>query len=271
MRNSNVALLTDFGLEDIYPGVMKGVINSVNPGANIIDLTHSVLPQNVLQGAFLLYASYRYFPPGTVFCAVVDPGVGSDRRAVAVRTEDYLFTGPDNGILWPAASDNRIMEIVELADPQFFLGTVSSTFHGRDVFAPAAAHLSMGTDTASMGNALETMTEVHFSGFKPSRSVQKVKVVHVDTFGNIILDIRAEDFQSAGKPPVKINRSVISGYLDHYSAAKDDTPFFVTSSSGFVEIALKNKSASSKLNLVPGDTVSVSFLSEGKDQTRAIG
>ncbi len=259
----NVALLTDFGWEDIYPGVMKGVIASVTPGVNIIDLTHSVLPQNVIQGAFLLYGSYRYFPAGTVFCAVVDPGVGSSRKALAVRTTDYCFVGPDNGILAPAAFDNGVRQIVELTDGGFFLDTVSSTFHGRDVFAPAAAHIAKGTDPANMGDAGEKMVRLDFGRFDPTKSDHDVRVLHVDTFGNIIVDIREQDFHKAGKPPVKVNSSVISSYVSHYAEAEPDTPVFLPSSSGFVEIALKNASAAGKMKLVPGDIVSLSFLEKG--------
>lgn len=255
----DIALLTDFGWEDIYPGVMKGVIASVNPAAHAIDLTHSVLPQNIIQGAFLLYGSYRYFPAGTVFCTVVDPGVGSSRKALAVRTTDYCFLGPDNGILAPAAFDNGVREIVQLTDRGFFLDTVSSTFHGRDVFAPAAAHIAKGVDPADMGETVEKMVRLDFGRFDPSQSFHEVMVLHVDTFGNIILDIREQDFHKAGKPPVKVNSTVISSYVSHYAQAEPDTPVFLTSSSGFVEIALKNANAARRLHLLPGDTVSLSF------------
>ena len=265
MKNLNVALLTDFGWKDIYPGVMKGVITSISPGVNVIDLTHSVLPQNVIQGAFLLYSSYRYFPEGTVFCTVVDPGVGSDRKALAVRTKDYCFVGPDNGVMAPAAFDNGIFEIVELSNREFFLDTVSSTFHGRDIFAPAAAHIGSGTDITRMGDAVKDMVRLDFGRFDPSRPVHEVRVLHVDTFGNIILDMRAEDFQRAGKPPVKVNHVVISGIVSHYAQAEPDVPTLLTSSSGFAEIALKNASAARNLKLVPGDTVLLSFLARGSD------
>ena len=261
----NIALVTDFGWGDIYPGVMKGVIASVNPKANVIDLTHSVLPQNVIQGAFLLYCSYRYFPRGTVFCAVVDPGVGSSRKALAVRTRDYCFVGPDNGLMAPAAFDNGVREIFELTERGFFLDTVSSTFHGRDVFAPAAAHIAKGTDPANMGETVETMVRLDFGRFDPSQSFHKVRVLHVDTFGNIILDVGEQDFHKAGKPPVKVNNTVISSYVSHYAQAEPNVPVFVTASSGFVEIALKNANAARQLKLVPGDTVSLSFAGKGID------
>lgn len=261
----NVALLTDFGWEDIYPGVMKGVIASVNPAVNIIDLTHSVLPQNIIQGAFLLYSSCRYFPAGTVFCTVVDPTVGSNRRAIAVKTKDYCFVGPDNGVMAPAALDNSILEIVELSNSEFFPDSVSSTFHGRDIFAPACAHIASGTDIARMGNAVEDMVQLDFGRFDPSRPVHEVRVLHVDTFGNIILDIPAKDFQRAGKPPVQVNSIIISRTVSHYAEADPDEPVFLTSSSGFAEIALKNADAARKLELAPGDTVSLSFLGKGSD------
>ncbi|MCF8044328.1 MAG: SAM-dependent chlorinase/fluorinase [Desulfarculaceae bacterium] len=259
MKNLNIALVTDFGQEDIYPGVMKGVIASLNPKANVIDITHSVQPGNILQGAFLLFSSFRYFPRGTVFCAVVDPGVGSNRAALAVRTADYFFVGPDNGLMWQSASDNGIHEIIELSESRFFRKTVSSTFHGRDVFAPAAAHISKGEDVTRMGKGRERMVRLSLAKFDPAGSNRDIRVLHVDTFGNVILDVLAEDFRSAGDLSVKTGGVTVSACFQSYHEAKEDTPFFVTSSSGFVEIAVKNDNAAARLGLEPGDTVSATF------------
>lgn len=263
MKKLNIALVTDFGVEDVYPGVMKGVIASVNPAANVIDLTHSVLPRNVIQGAFLLYGSYRYFPRGTVFCAVVDPGVGSNRAALAVRTADYFFVGPDNGLMWQSASDNGIHEIIELSESRFFRKTVSSTFHGRDVFASAAAHISKGEDVTQMGNGRERMVRLPLAKFDPAGSHTDIRVLHVDTFGNIILDVLAQDFLSAGGLSVKVGGVTVSACFQSYHEAEEGTPFFVTSSSGFVEIAVKNDNAAARLGLEPGDTVSATFTRKG--------
>ncbi|PJF20688.1 MAG: hypothetical protein CUN56_14900, partial [Phototrophicales bacterium] len=140
-----VALLTDFGLEDIYVGVMKGVIASIAPDVQIVDITHSIRPQNVREGAFALMNSYHYFPPGTTFCVVVDPGVGSKRLPIAVKTADYQFIAPDNGVLsYTLSRIGADYEIVTLENPAYQRDHVSHTFHGRDIFSPAAAYIARG-------------------------------------------------------------------------------------------------------------------------------
>ncbi|MCA1793725.1 MAG: SAM-dependent chlorinase/fluorinase [Desulfobacteraceae bacterium] len=163
--SSPIALLTDFGHLDTFVGVLKGVILSINPKAVIVDLCHAVAPRDIGHGAFLLDTSLGYFPKGTIFCVVVDPGVGSSRRAVLVQTRDYVMVGPDNGILWQAARRNGIQQAVHLTEIRYFLSSVSATFHGRDMFAPVAAHLSLGMEPSAFGPPVRDL--ISFAAAEP--------------------------------------------------------------------------------------------------------
>ena len=137
-----ITLLTDFGNQDAYVGIMKGVIAGINPFANIVDICHSISPQDIFSGAYLLYTSYKYFPRKTIHVVVVDPGVGSRRNIICVETKNYFFLAPDNGILSFIVQEERLKSIIRVTNSKYFLPSLSSTFHGRDVFAPVAAHLS---------------------------------------------------------------------------------------------------------------------------------
>jgi len=151
-----VAILTDFGTADGFVSAMKGVILSINPGVTLVDISHEVQPFNILEGALILKAHYRYFPKGTIFIAVVDPGVGSERKPLALRCGDYLFVGPDNGIMDLVLSElEEPLEAVVIENREVMLPKVNNTFHGRDVFAPAAAHLSRGMKLSDLGSPVE--------------------------------------------------------------------------------------------------------------------
>lgn len=183
-----IAMLTDFGTTDIYVGIMKGVIATFAPSAQVIDITHAVPPQDVIQGAYLLKAAYRYFPPHTIFIGVVDPGVGTQRRAVAIRTDHGIFIAPDNGLLSPILQAQRVRDAVELAIPS----GASHTFHGRDVFAPAAGRLARGDAFEALGAAISPESLV--GGIKPRMEVispKKLKgeVLRIDHFGNLITSL----------------------------------------------------------------------------------
>lgn len=180
MRNSSsttVAILTDFGWSS-YVGVMKGVMLSICPALQLVDLTHTITPQNIREGAWLLLTSYAYFPKGCVFLAVVDPGVGTKRKALAVKTRDYYFVGPDNGLLYPAAFKNGILDVIELN----VSSNTSSTFHGRDVFSPAAAKLAAGTLFNELGKP--ATPEIHLTFYLEGREGE---IVTIDQFGNVRL------------------------------------------------------------------------------------
>jgi S-adenosylmethionine hydrolase len=192
-----IALLTDFGTSDIFVGVMKGVIASIAPAVPVTDITHGIDPQDIAGGSFALLASYRYFPEGTVFVAVVDPGVGTDRRPVAVRVGTKLFVCPDNGLLTGVLSESGADEAVVLDNPAFHLPLrVGATFHGRDIFAPVGAHLAAGRPLSEAGQPIDPESLVRLPASEPLFSGELIvaHIQHADRYGNLFTDLREEAF-----------------------------------------------------------------------------
>lgn len=246
-----IVLLTDFGHLDSFVGVMKGVILTINPGAVIVDLSHGVAPQNVDHGAFLLATSLDFFPRGTIFCVVVDPGVGTDRRAVMVETGDYILVGPDNGVLWEAASRSGIKKSVHVSQSRYFLSPVSATFHGRDIFAPCAAHLSLGVPVSDFGPAVADLTARPFPKPETVGNDVRLGILHTDVFGNICLNMTGREFFSRFQDGfcLEVNGYEISDIYETYGMAPENKPFLLVSSHGYLEIAVKNQDASRNLGV----------------------
>jgi len=244
-----IALLTDFGLDDPFVGIMKGVIAGIAPGARVIDLTHGIRPQDIFQGAFVLYRSMNYFPKGTVFCAVVDPGVGTSRRPIALKTRDYYFVGPDNGLLWPAAEANGIESWVCLENPAHFLPDVSNTFHGRDIFAPVSARLSLGRPVGDFGSKRETPVRLGLPGPEFRGDTLVLTVLDRDRFGNLTLNLPTEEFQVFADSPfsLEFKDQGITIFHHTYGEAHENYPFILAGSSGFIEVAVKDGSAAKSL------------------------
>lgn len=254
-----IVLLTDFGHIDAFVGILKGVILSFQPKARIVDLCHEVAPQDIGHGAHLLDTSLDYFPKGTIFCVVVDPGVGSSRRAVLVETMDYFLVGPDNGVLWPAADRNKIRRVIHLTRFRYFLSQVSSTFHARDIFAPVAAHLSAGVDPGALGQKISRLTPFVFKTPEPCENGLILTVRHIDRFGNIGLNLTWEQFRPFAKKGfcMCVNKTDINEYYDTYAAGPEKRAFVVTDSAGFMEIAVKNGHAASQLKVKKNDPVAL--------------
>ena len=192
-KQSIITLITDFGLLDGYAGVMKGVIANINPSASVIDISHNIEPQNVFQAAYVLNSSYTYFPKGTIHVVVVDPGVGSGRKILCLKTEDYLFLAPDNGVLSFIVANEESPSIREVTNGKLFLPEVSNTFHGRDIFAPVAAHLSKGVSHKDLGKRTDKINEIDLP--KPIRSPAgaiTAEIIYVDGFANLITNIIME-------------------------------------------------------------------------------
>ncbi len=253
-----IALLTDFGLKDHYVGVMKGVILSVNPDARIIDISHDIGSQDILDAYFLLSNTYRYFPPGTVFVAVVDPGVGSDRAVVAVRTDRYVFLAPDNGLLGFLHKDGAVERAVQVREEKFFLHPVSNTFHGRDVFAPVAAHLSRGVDLAELGPEVETIQRIRTPAPKVTKEGVIVgEVVSIDRFGNLVTNIPGDRFAGADRVEVRIGKTAIRDLSKSYAATKKGSLLAVVGSTGNLEISVNRGNAREKTRAKVGDVVKV--------------
>ena len=240
-----IVLLTDFGRSE-YVGIMKGVMYSISPDIKIVDLCHSISPQNLIEVSWILSNNYQYFPEGSIFCCVVDPGVGTTRKAIGVKTERYYFVGPDNGLFWETLKQQRIIEIRVLNVPE----NAGQTFHGRDVFAIAAANINLGRfDT--VGEKTEDIEKLELY-----RSENEGIIVRIDTFGNIITNIPNRQKQ---KYSVEIGqRRLEMNFYPIYASAKDNELFLIEGSNNTLEISLKNAAASDKLHVKTGQRVIIS-------------
>ena len=252
-----IALLTDFGTSDYFVGAVKGVIHSINPNATIVDITHDIPPQDVQAGAFTLLAARDAFPPGTIFLAVVDPGVGSARRALIVQCGEQLFVGPDNG-LFSYCCENKPRVTFQVTNESYFRHPVSDTFHGRDVFGPVAAHLSIGAEPNEFGDTITD--EVRLEPLSPIRvkeHVLKGRIIHVDRFGNCVTNITRDVLTPKMEPgaKLKLKGKSITSFRKFFAEDASEKVFAVWGSAGFLEIASLNRSAVKKLRVKRGDVV----------------
>jgi S-adenosylmethionine hydrolase len=253
-----ISLLTDFGLVDSYVSEMKAVILSICPSARILDITHLVEKFNIRVGAFLLASAAPAFPAGTTHVGVVDPGVGSARRAIVVKTTRSLFVGPDNGLLIPAARAEGILHVYEVSNRSMMMNEVSATFNGRDVFAAAAAHLARGTSEKECGG--EIMDYVKPSYAKPRFDVRAAvcEVFHVDGFGNILTNLSGGqlselNIRNRGKIRISIGKRRFSArQVDTYSDLKGNEFGLLIGSHGFLEIACKERNAAERVGAKVG-------------------
>ncbi len=267
-----IALMTDFGIGDGDVGVMKGVIAGILPDAHIIDITHHVAPQNVLSGAWILAAGYHYFPKNTVFVCVVDPGVGSTRAAIAVHAGDWYFVGPDNGLFSYVMSEQPIHAAVLLANSSYHLPTVSSTFHGRDIFAPVGAYLARGlTDIFfELGPSVDpaALRRLEVGGAVRHGTTINAHIVHVDNFGNLItsipLTLVPELYTLSQVQIVLKDKGITVEKLRQYFAdgPDDGQAFIYGDSSGYVGIAVRNGNAAKTLGVGFGAPIAL-ITSEG--------
>jgi S-adenosylmethionine hydrolase len=261
-----LAIITDFGYRDHYAGAMKGVIASIAPGAAVIDITHGIPAQSVVAGAIALRETWRYFPARTVFLAVVDPGVGTARAPIAIETRaGTRFVGPDNGLLWLAANQAGIKRIVKLTSPRHRLTSVSATFHGRDIFAPAAAYLWRGVSISALGPALRSISIVQLDLPRPVDSARELRgeVIYADGFGNLVSNIdrqTAEQFGSRFRHKslsVRIKRGAAMRLLDAYGDAPKGAPLAIFGSFGLLEVAIRDGNAAAHFAAGPGSSVSL--------------
>jgi S-adenosyl-L-methionine hydrolase (adenosine-forming) len=261
MSHRIITLLTDFGAEGYFVGAMKGVILTRSPEAVIVDITHAIPPQDVQAGAFTLSAVYANFPTGSIHLAVVDPGVGSDRRPIMVETGDYMFVGPDNGLFSIVLDREPAAQVRHLINANYFLQNQSSTFHGRDIFAPVAAALAEGAPPSDLGPIILDPVR---SGFTEPKIMTDGTIagtiLHIDHFGNCVTNIAWDNVR-----PLLTTRSFclrakkyeIRRLLRSYSdgAAGPGTPFLIVGSAGFLEISICCSSAARELHIAVGDSV----------------
>ena len=240
--NNIVTITTDFGLKDHYAGAMKGVILGINPGAVITDVTHAIEKFNIIEAAFKLRSFYSYFPEGTVHLVVVDPGVGGPRRPIAIQAHGYYFVGPDNGVFSFLFGLEDECKVIEITNRKYMLETVSSTFHGRDIFAPAAAHLSMGVGIDELGESVTSPETLEI----PEPDVRSGEilgvVIYEDSFGNLVTNIPSEMIQVGSI--VYVDRMRIERIVSSYGGAGKGDLLAIIGSSGLLEISVNQGSAS---------------------------
>jgi hypothetical protein len=262
-----VTLTSDFGTKDAFAGSMKGVILKINPEAQLVDLTHEIGPQDVWEAAFALKTAYTYFPKGTVHLAVVDPGVGSNRRAIIVVTEGYYFVGPDNGIFSLIYKDADRLRVHHITASHYFLPNPGPTFHGRDVFAPVASWLSKGIPSGNFGEEIEDYVKLNVPVPKTGPQGLEGHIIHIDRFGNLITNITYKDFQALmpeGPMPVAVTvgGKEIRGLKKFYAEAAPGEPSAIFNSSGYLEIFLFKQNARTGLSLKRGEAVKLAVQSK---------
>jgi S-adenosylmethionine hydrolase len=264
-----ITLLSDFGLKDPYVAEMKGVILSINPHTRIVDVTHKIEKFNVRMGAFILASAASYFPTGTVHVAVVDPGVGTKRRPIIVETNRGLFVGPDNGLLMLAAQHEGIMKVNHINNPKYMLSKVSKTFHGRDIFAPTAAHLAAGTNPAMFGPVIKDYVFPEFVKPQINKSRVNGEVLHVDGFGNVISNISARDLETAeiqkgNSLSVEIGcKSFTTKLCSTYSEVPSGTALALIGGTNLLEVAVNQGNASSIFKVKVEDIFHISVEKSG--------
>lgn len=254
-----IALLTDFGTQDYFVGAMKGAILTINPAAQIIDITHEIAPQSIKSASFTLLSCYKNFPEKSIFVAVVDPGVGSDRRAILVETDKYYFIAPDNGLLSFVFEETEISRVFEFTNKKYFAEDVSQTFHGRDVFAPVAAHLSNGVAASSFGKEIKDFIRLEVA--RPrfvAADEMEAEIIHIDRFGNLITNLKRENLPKNFY--LVIGNKKLDNLKNFYAEANTGEIFMIFGSAGFLEIVAFQMSAKSLLNAESGQKFKIKLI-----------
>lgn len=270
-----IAFMTDFGSGDGDVGVLKGVALGIVPQAQLVDITHEVAPQRVASAAWILSTVYRYFPAGTVFVCVIDPGVGSTRRAIALHAGDWYFVGPDNGLFSYIYAEQPVHGVMNLSNPAYHLAQVSSTFHGRDIFTPVGAHLARGVPLEDIGEHLEPDSLIRLPlGIERHENRIESSVVHIDHFGNIITGIPLTLVPELFSQPVQLHipaRGIMLTECRRFFSATDEAnearPFIYGDSSGYIGVAIRNGNAARTLGVAYGDTI-ILVIAEREGQFR---
>jgi S-adenosylmethionine hydrolase len=264
MAGSVISLTTDFGLADNYVGIMKGVIAGICPQATLIDISHEIRPQAVRQASFLLSTAVPFFPPGTVHLVVVDPGVGSPRKPIAVQTDRAFYVAPNNGVLSMALRLElpRLAVHIRTVDSEYHVSRISATFHGRDIFAPAAAHLACGLEIQAIGDSLPLSDLVILPNLEPQHQPDGTwlgEVLHIDRYGNLITNIQMQDTTSHLK--VLASNTEIDRLSRTFSDVAPGQLLAYIGSSGYLEIAVREGSAAARLGIDVGAPVRIGRLS----------
>ncbi|NGP87515.1 SAM hydrolase/SAM-dependent halogenase family protein [Fodinibius halophilus] len=265
MRNV-ITLTTDFGLKDYYVSAMKGVILGIAPDVRMIDISHDIPSQDIMAGSWILQNSAMLFPSGTVHNVVVDPGVGTDRNAVALKIEDQYFVGPDNGI-FSLLTQERDYKAVRLTNEKYWRDNPSETFHGRDIFAPAAAHLSEGVPLEELGEPLDELVTYRWTVPIADKDGLEGMVIHIDKFGNLITNITASQIEDViGDKSVKIyvGNTILDEIVSTFGAVPEGEPMAFIGSSGMLEIGINKGNAEEMLSVQKGAQISLILQKESQ-------
>jgi S-adenosylmethionine hydrolase len=265
MRHSVITLLTDFGTKDHYIASMKGTILSINPQCTLIDITQHISPHDIREGAFILANAYSFFPKGTIHLSVVDPEVGGPRRPILIVTTNYFFVGPDNGLFTLALQREKVKKLVALTNPKYFLSQVSTTFHGRDLFAPVAAYLSLGVKPGAFGPILDSWVELDFEKLRIRGGKLIGEILQIDAFGNLISNINEEQlfhFVKNHSFVIRTGKRDIQGLKKGYWEGKGNEPMALIGSGGFLEISVREGNAQRMLKVKKRDRITVQISHE---------
>ena len=255
-----ITLTTDFGTSDTYVGIMKGVIYRIAPEVHIVDLTHQIEPQNIIQAMYLSKGAYSYFPRGTIHIIVVDPSVGSKRRALVVKTTNYHFLAPDNGVLSFLPNENEQIEAVrEIQNPRYYLPSVSNTFHGRDIFSPAAAYLANGESFREFGHRVTNRVMIELPKVVSAADYIEGEIVYNDHFGNLISNISFKDIKGLTIVSISIGEEKFEKILHTYSDVASGEPLLLIGSTEHLELAINCGNAKEKFQFPIGTKIRVQF------------
>lgn len=258
-----ITLTTDFGYKDPFVGIMKGVILNINPPANIVDLTHDISPRNIMEAAFVIEASFKYFPYKTINAVIVDPGVGSIRKPILVATDRHYFVGPDNGVFTRVYAVAQSVQVIHVTSEHYFLPEKSSTFHGRDVFAPVAAWLSKGIDILNFGEPITDYVTLPIPvPASPAKNIIEGEVIYLDRFGNLTTNIRhlkMDEFTlgNKGKQPKIIINGKEAPLKNSFSEATDGGLYSLINSFGYLELFVNGGNAALIFGLDVGKKVGI--------------
>lgn len=264
-----ITITTDFGTQDAYVPAMKGAMLSICPDVRLVDVTHQISPQDVMEAGFVLQSALPYFPDDSIHLVVVDPGVGTERKAVALKIDDQWFVGPDNGIFPLVLNEEQPDLIVELDEPEYWrIGSPSTTFHGRDIFAPAAAHLAAGRSLKDIGSPVESLKPLRWAQPSVAPGIVQGWIVQVDHFGNCVTNIRKSTLAEAAEldvdcptvddfPSVKgfVGSTILRELSETYGAVPEGDPLLLFGSTGYLEIAVNQGNAAELLDIRKGDSV----------------
>ena len=260
MNQPIITFLTDFGQQDGFVGTMKGVALGINPGVSLVDITHEVPPQDVEEAAYLLRNAYTYFPDGTIHVVVVDPGVGTDRTGIIVETDRFRFVGPDNGVFSYVYQASPRAKVTCIDNPEYCLPHVSHTFHGRDVFAPVAAHLSHGVQTSACGPEVDNYESGRISTAHVTRESIRGEAMHIDRFGNVVTNISEDQFFESTRGRsyrIEFEGMIIDRLSVTYADAAQGEMLAVIGSAGMLEISINRGNAAQELGLARRSPITV--------------